>query len=129
MHPSSTGGSGREAVSEPLRLHGDFHDCYICKLVVDFAGRRVELHLDDLFSGVESEVVRPGTLHFDEVEWAFCQIPFVGGEVRIEGIDLATSPLGVAVSFQLTTTEWADTPDFKVIRLEITARDVRVAES
>lgn len=110
------------------RAYAGFHDAYLLKVVCDYEARRVELFLDDLHAGLETTLVRPGALVFEGVEWSFCQLPFVGGAIRIEGMTVSGSDAGVVTTFELTTTEWTASEDFAVIRLEITARDIWVVQ-
>ena len=123
MHPNRKNDPFDDA-AEALRVHGDFHDCFIEKLVMDYAENRVVLHLDDLWSGVAATPPKPGAVLLHGVEALFCQLPFVGGEVRIEGVALTRATVGFKLSFEVTTTEWVDSEDFKVLRLEVTAREM-----
>lgn len=123
MHPNHKSDPFDDA-AQVLRVHGDFHDCFIERLVMDYAENRVLLHLDDLWSGVETTPPQPGAVLLNGVDALFCQLPFVGGEVRIEGVELARTTHGFKLSFEVTTTEWIDSEDFKVLRLEVTAREM-----
>ena len=124
MHQNSSGRFDMRGVIDLFQAHGDFHDCFIERLVIDYTDRRVAIHLDDISAGLVSDGSTSGVVHFGDVESVFCQIPFVGGEVRIDGAQVSETELGLSVCFQLTTTEWMNTVEFEVIRLEIIAKKI-----
>ncbi|MCB9765958.1 MAG: hypothetical protein H6739_39655 [Alphaproteobacteria bacterium] len=118
--------SDHHAAIRLLAEYGGFHDALIERLIQDYARRRVELHVDDVFSGLVTHDVSSGWIRFDGIEHLYCQIPFVGGEVRIEDMEVSPAAVGFTVSFGLTTTEWTDSGEFKTIRLDLTARSLTI---
>jgi hypothetical protein len=111
-----------------LDFYGDFHDCIIECLVQNFAEKRLEMHIDNLFSGLESNKSQPGAIIFEQIEYLACQIPYVGGEVRIEGVEVFEAEDGFKLEFDLTTTEWMDSEEFKTIKTGVEARQMSVRE-
>lgn len=109
-----------------LDLYGDFHDCSIVCLVQDFSAKRAEIHLDSVSCGLEHPSTRPGALVLEQIEYLVFRIPFVGGEVRIEGVELSEANEGFIVKFDVTTTEWTDSKDFAEIKAEVHARHMCV---
>lgn len=106
-------------IKELLNSYGDFHDSSILCLIQNFQEKRLEIHIDNLFSGLESNLIQPGIIIFEKVEYLFCNIPYVGGDVRIEGVELFRTKDGFKLKFELTTTEWMDSEEFKIIKVDV----------
>ena len=106
---------------------GDFHDATVLRLVLDYAAGQVEVYVDDVFSGLEGQAAQPGVIRIEGVQRIACQIPFVGGQVRIEGVEIQRTEQGLTLDFSLTTTEWLDVEDFCVVRLVVDGRLIAVS--
>lgn len=111
-----------------LDSYGDFHDCSIVCLIQDFAQKRVEIHIDNVFGGLESHSIQPGAIVFEQIEYLSCQIPYVGGKVRIEGVEVFEDENGFILKFELTTTEWMDSEEFKIIKADVKAKQIWLRE-
>ena len=114
-----------DEAKEFLDHYGDFHDCIIKCLTQNFFEKRLEIQIDDLFSGIELDKIQPGILVFEQIEYLACQTPYVGGQIRIEGAELIKSEKGgLKLEFDLTTTEWVDSEEFKAIKVGVEAKKI-----
>lgn len=110
-----------------LGFYGDFHDCRVEYLVQNFTKRRLEIHIENLFDGlVSDEISQSGVIVFEQVEYLVCQIPYVGGEVYISGIEVSEEEDGLKLDLDVTTTEWMDSEEFKTIQLVVKTQKMLV---
>ncbi len=100
-----------DGIRKLLDSYGDFHDCFIMCLIQDFAKKRVEIHIDNIFSGLITGNTQPGAIILEQVEYIFCSIAYIGGEIRIEGLKLLEAEDEFILNFELTTTEWMNSMD------------------
>lgn len=118
-----------EEAQELFEHYGGLHDCTITKLVQDYANMCVQIYLDDLYCGLDGMNSCPGVLILEKIDHIFFRVPYVGGEVRIDGIEVDHKKKCIAVRLYLSTTEWTDSDEFKHVDASVTCRSITVEHS
>lgn len=115
-----------EEAEDMLEACDGLHDATLLSTVTDYSNKHIDLLLSGLCFAREDQSAQSATLRFEQIDRLIIQVPFIGGEIRVEGVDLRESREGTHWTFDLTTTEWLDSDEFRVIRLEVDARKVRL---
>ncbi|MCP4498949.1 MAG: hypothetical protein GY822_03155 [Deltaproteobacteria bacterium] len=116
-----------EITASVLEHYGDFHDAIILKISSDYSAKPLEIQLDNINAGLHDVLPVPCRIIALDVELQHICIPFIGGVLRIEDLELSKSNHRSKLTFGLATTEWLDTDIFENIELVVESPNITVS--
>ena len=118
-----------EQCQQVLNSFGGFHDCFILDVRISLQEQRLMLWLDDLYSALDERPRRepvPGILCFTGIEKLVSHLAFVGGQVRLDGLELREKGAWLEFELGVTMTEWIPGPDFAGVGMKVSCREFSV---
>ncbi|HEX5750083.1 MAG TPA: hypothetical protein VFZ09_27890 [Archangium sp.] len=120
-----------ERSQQVLDAFGGFHDCFILDVRISFQAQSLTLWIDDLYSALDERPRRepvPGILCFTGIEKLVSHLAFVGGEVRLNGLELREKGALLEFELDVTMTEWIAGPDFAGVGMKVSCREFSVEQ-